>query len=49
MANALDTEQLATQNSLKGKKFPTEANKSSLKYAKCISLEKLFQEVDVAQ
>lgn len=49
MANALDIEQLATQSSLKGKKFPTEANKSSLKYATTISFEKLFQQANIAQ
>lgn len=49
MANALDIEQPATQNSLKGKKFPTETNKSSLKYATSIPFEKLLQEADIAQ
>lgn len=49
MANALDIEQLATWNSLKGKKFPTEANKSLLKYAMSIPFQKLIQEAEIAQ
>lgn len=49
MANAVHIKHPATQNSLKGKKFPTEANKSSLKHAPSISFEKLFQEADIAQ
>lgn len=49
MANALDIEQLATQNSLKGKKFSTEAKKASMKHAKSISFEKLFQEASTDQ
>lgn len=49
MANALDIEQLATWNSLKGKKFPTDANKSSLKYATSIPSQKLIQEAEIAQ
>lgn len=49
MANALGIERLATQNSLKGKKFPTEANKASLKYTTSIPFEKLSQEANVVQ